>query len=105
MVAISFREVSTPFFFLHESPSEKRALSRVEALLWWRKVRRCPRPSCLGTHLRNELQMLLDPYFFGLESLDVNFGSDVVPNVVPVRDHHVSSPTSSRIQRVSKRLG
>ena len=36
-------------------------------------------------------------YFFGLELLDVNFGSDVVLNVVPVRDDEVFGATSSRI--------
>ena len=31
----------------------------------------------------------------------MNFGRDVVLDVVPIRDDQVSSPTSSRIQRVS----
>ena len=43
----------------------------------------------------------LNSRFFRLECVYVNFGRDVVLDVVPIRDDQVSSPTSSRIQRVS----
>ena len=39
--------------------------------------------------------------FCRLESVDVDFGSDVLLQFVPVRDEHVFSPTSSCVQGVS----
>ena len=58
-----------------------------------------------GNNLRKETEnyvlQSLNSRFFRLECLDVNFGRDVVLDVVPIRYDQVSSPTSSRIQRVS----
>ena len=50
---------------------------------------------------REKLHPILDSHFCGLESLDVNFGRDVVLDLAPVRDDQVSGQTSSRIQCVS----
>ena len=58
-----------------------------------------------GNNLRKETEnyvlQSLNSRFFRLECLDANFGRDVVLDVVPIRYDQVSSPTSSRIQRVS----
>ena len=51
----------------------------------------------LGNHRKQKCFLpILDSYFLGFVSLDVKFRRDVVLNVVPVRDDHVSSPTFSQ---------